>query len=207
MGMSTGQRDCQGLLHGLGFRTIFESVILSRKVVLSKNTEMAVPGNAGVEKVRKRILNPFTMRAYMLAKLPLGLMAGLKVVRLDQEVAEVTVPYGWRSTNPFRSTYFAALSMAAEMSTGVLCMVVVEAASMPVSMMIIGMDAQFLKKATATTTFRCEQGDVLQAAVEETIRSGEPVVEKVQTVGRAPDGTEVARFTFTWSFKRKSSSK
>ena len=47
MGMSTGQRDCQGLLHGLGFRTIFESVILSRKVVLSKNTEMAVPGNAG----------------------------------------------------------------------------------------------------------------------------------------------------------------
>ena len=60
------------------------------------------------EKIRSRLLSPFLMRGYMLAKLPLALMAGLRVRELDRDRCVVTVPYGWRTTNPFRSTYFAA---------------------------------------------------------------------------------------------------
>ena len=33
---------------------------------------------------------------------------------------------------------------------------------------------------------------------------GEPAKATVETVGRAPDGTVVARFQFTWSFKARS---
>jgi hypothetical protein len=150
--------------------------------------------------------NPWLMRLYMLAKLPLALIAGVRVRELDSERCVVTIPYGWRTTNPFRSTYFAALSMAAEMSTGALSMAVVQAAPAPVAMLIVNLEASFEKKATALTTFTCEDGAKATAAVAETLRTGEPATARLESVGRMADGTEVARFAFTWSFKKRSKS-
>jgi hypothetical protein len=42
------------------------------------------------------------------------------------------------------------------------------------------------------------------AAVAETLRTGEGTTVEATAVGRMADGTEVATFVFTWSFKRKS---
>ncbi|MCB1058493.1 MAG: DUF4442 domain-containing protein [Acidobacteria bacterium] len=157
---------------------------------------------AARRKLVRQVTNPWLMRLYMLAKLPLGLFAGLRVRHLDPERCETSVPYGWRSKNPFRSTYFAAQSMAAEMSTGALAMLAL-AGRPPVAMLIVGLDAEFGKKATSLATFTCADGAALFAAVEETLASGEPAVATVETVGRMPDGTVVSRFHFTWSFKRR----
>lgn len=164
----------------------------------------APPASAArVDALRRRMLSPWLMRGYMLTRLPLGLFAGLRVRALDPHRCAVSVPYGWRSTNPFRSTYFAAQSMAAEMSTGALALMAVELAPAPVALLITGLTASFEKKATALATFTCEQGDALFAAVAETVRTGEPAAATVETVGRMADGTVVARFTFTWSFKKR----
>ncbi len=158
-----------------------------------------------LERARRRLLNPFLVRAFMLAKLPLGLFAGLKVRSADAGRCEVTVPYGWRSTNPFRSIYFAAQSMAAELSTGAIAMMAVEVAPEPVALLITGLESTFTKKATSLTTFTCEEGAKIFAAVRETVETGEPAVTRVETVGRMADGTEVSRFVFTWSFKKRAS--
>ena len=123
---------------------------------------------------------------------------------LDSERCAVTVPYGWRTTNPFRSTYFAALGMAAEMSTGALAMMATELAPRPVALIIVGLEAGFEKKAQALTTFTCEDGAKAFAAVAETVRTGEPATARMETVGRTPDRVVVARFAFTWSFRRRS---
>jgi uncharacterized protein DUF4442 len=172
---------------------------------MSESLATAAPAtSAAAEKLRSRMLNPLLVRGFMLKKLPLGLVAGLRVRELDSERCVVTVPYGWRTTNPFRSTYFAALSMAAEMSTGGLAMMAVELASAPVALLIVGLEASFEKKATALTTFTCEQGAKAFAAVAETLRTGEPATARLESVGRMPDGVEVARFAFTWSFKERS---
>lgn len=152
-------------------------------------------------KLRHRMLNPFLMRGYFLAKLPLALFAGLRLRELTEERCVATVPYGWRSTNPFRSTYFAALSMAAELSTGALAMAAVESAPRPVALLITGLTASFEKKATGVTAFTCEEGAKLFETVARTIATGEPIAVEVPTVGTAPDGAVVARFAFTWSFK------
>ncbi len=66
------------------------------------------------EKLRRRLTNPWMLKLFMLMKLPLALFAGLRVQQIDASECAVSVPYGWLSTNPFKSTYFAALSMAAE---------------------------------------------------------------------------------------------
>ncbi len=158
---------------------------------------------AKVEHFRRRMLNPLLFRGFMLAKLPLGLFAGMRLRSVDVDRCETTVPYGWRSTNPFRSIYFAAQSMAAELSTGAIAMLAVELASAPVAMLITGLESSFTKKANARVTFTCEEGAKLFAAVRETVETGEPATASVETVGRMPDGTEVSRFVFTWSFKKR----
>ena len=155
------------------------------------------------EKLRSRMLSPLALRAFMLAKLPLALVAGLKVKELERDRCVVTVPYGWRTTNPFRSTYFAALSMAAEMSTGAPALMAAELAPSPVALLIVNLEASFGKKATGLTAFTCEDGAKAFAAVAETLRTGEAATARLETVGRNPEGAEVARFTFTWSFKKR----
>jgi hypothetical protein len=155
-------------------------------------------------KLAARLKNPFQFRGFLLAKLPLALIAGLRVREMDAERCVVTVPYGWRTTNPFRSTYFAALSMAAEMSTGALAMMATELAVAPVALLIVNLEASFEKKAQALTTFTCEDGAKAVAAVAETVRTGQPVTARMETAGRSPDGKVVARFAFTWSFRRRS---
>lgn len=165
----------------------------------------AVPdaNSAELQRMRRQLLNPWAMRAWMLGNLPLAFMAGLRITALDADRCTVTVPYGWRSQNPFRSTYFAALSMAAEMATGALALTLVRAAPRPVSMLITGMQAEFVKKATSTVAFTCDAGPTLREAVFQTLETGEALSRTVEAVGRLPDGEVAARFTFTWSFKRK----
>jgi Domain of unknown function (DUF4442) len=162
-----------------------------------------LPDPAEVARLAARLKSPLQFRAYMLAKLPLALFAGLRVRVLDAGRCAVSVPYGWRSTNPFRSTYFAALSMAAEMSTGALAMMATQLAPQPVALIIVDLEARFDKKAQALTTFTCEEGAKAFAAVAGTVNTGEATVARMETVGRAPDGLVVARFVFTWSFKRR----
>ena len=147
--------------------------------------------------------NPFLRRLFFLRRLPLALFAGVRLHALDARACTTSVPYGWRSTNPFRSTYFAALAMAAELSTGAIGMLAVQQAPEPIALLIVGMTAGFEKKATALATFTCEDGERAFAAVASTLATGEPATADMTTVGRLPDGTVVARFTFRWSFKRR----
>lgn len=151
--------------------------------------------------LRRRLRSPFWLRLFLLTRLPLAGFAGLRVTRLDDEACTVSVPYGWRSQNPFRSIYFAALAMAAEMSTGALCWLATEESGVSVAMLVVGLEASYGKKADARTTFICEQGAEISRAVQEAVATGEPRTVRVETVGRLPDGAEVARFHFTWSFK------
>ncbi|HEX4963782.1 MAG TPA: DUF4442 domain-containing protein [Thermoanaerobaculia bacterium] len=171
---------------------------------MAETLAVPAPTPAAASKLAARMRSPWLMRGFMLSKLPLALVAGLRVRELDAERCVVTVPYGWRTTNPFRSTYFAALSMAAEMSTGAPAMMAVELASSPVALLIVNLEATFGKKATGLTAFTCEDGAKAFAAVAETLRTGEPATARLESVGRSPEGTEVARFVFTWSFKKRS---
>jgi hypothetical protein len=141
---------------------------------------------------------------YLIGKIPLAAFAGLRVLEIDPDRCLVSVPYGWRTQNPFRSTYFAALSMAAEMSTGALAMLAVREAPVSVAMIIVGLEASFEKKATGTTVFRCEHGAAIKDAVARAASSSDPIALEVPTVGMMADGTVVARFVFRWSFKRRS---
>lgn len=142
------------------------------------------------------------MRLFLLWKLPAAWFVGISVLRCDGERAEVRLPYGWRSQNPFRSTYFAAQCAAAELSTGVLALAAIQDKP-PVSMLVRRIEAEFLKKAAQTLVFTCEEGAAITETVEKALSSDEAQVIRASSVGRLPDGTEAARVWITWSFKAK----
>lgn len=151
------------------------------------------------------VTSPIQFRLYLLTKLPSAFFSGVRVQYVDEEKCIVTIPYKWFSTNPFKSTYFACLSMAAEMSTGILAMSCIYERKPAISMLVVNMQANFVKKATGVTTFICEDGKRIQQMVDEASASGKSTSLTVRAEGKDKDGQLVAEFSFTWSFKVKTS--
>jgi len=149
------------------------------------------------------IQNGFKFRLFLLQKLPAAYFAGVKLAQVSEQGCAVSVPYKWATQNPFRSTYFACLAMAAEMSTGVLAMAHIYKRKPSVSMLITGMESQFYKKATGLTTFTCHDGEAIKQAIAQAIQTGEGQTFRALSRGTNKDGEVVAEFWFTWSFKQK----
>jgi hypothetical protein len=103
----------------------------------------------------KLMKHPFKFRMFLFSKLPAAWFAGVRIREIDETKCRVTIPYKWLTRNPFRSTYFASLSMAAEMSTGALAMAYLYKREPPVSMLVVAVDSSYYKKATSRTSFLC----------------------------------------------------
>lgn len=150
------------------------------------------------------INSPVKFRLFLLSKLPAAFISGVRVRSADENKCVVTVPYKWLSQNPFKSTYFACLSMAAEMSTGVLAMAHIYKRNPSVSMLVLKVEGSFTKKAVGRTTFTCEEGQLIRQTIEDAIISNEGKMVTARSYGRNKDGEVVAEFSITWSFKAKS---
>jgi len=105
--------------------------------------------------------------------------------------------------NPFRSTYFAALAMAAELSTGVLAMAATLERPVKVALLVVKLESEYFKKATGNTLFTCNDGDALQNTVQKAIDQKQPQQFTATSTGINEQGEPVAIFRITWSFKAK----
>jgi len=151
----------------------------------------------------RQMTSPFKFRMFLLSKLPSAYFSGVRVKSLDEDKCEVTVPFKWFSQNPFRSTYFACLSMAAEMSTGALALGHLYKRKPPVSMLVVKTEGDYFKKAVDRTTFVCEAGSEIKRMIEEAVATGEARTIRAKTTGKNKAGELVAEFYITWSFKTK----
>lgn len=149
------------------------------------------------------INHPLKFRLFLLQKLPAAFFSGLRVKEVNEERCIVTVPFKWFTKNPFRSTYFACLSMAAEMSTGILAMAAIYKQPVAISMLVTGIEGKFYKKATGLTRFVCEEGISIKEIVQKAIEDKESHSILVVATGYNQDNERVAEFRITWSFKVK----
>jgi len=145
---------------------------------------------------------PWKMRFFLFWKLPSAWFMGIGVRSCDLEKCMVELPYSWRAQNPFRSTYFAAQCAAGELSTGLLAMAHLQEKP-PVSMLVTHIEADFLKKASKTLTFTCNDGSEFQAAIQKALETGEAQTFQAESIATLPDGREAARVRITWSFRIK----
>jgi len=155
------------------------------------------------EKARRQVMSPVPATAWMWRTLPLAAFAGVRVVRLDEQACAVRAPGGWRTQNPFRSTYFAAQAMAAEMSTGAPALVLLRDSPVSIAMLIVGLRVTYSKKLVGAGVFTCEDVAGLRAAIARAGTSDEPQAFTARSTGRDGKGDVVAEFELDWSFRRR----
>jgi uncharacterized protein DUF4442 len=155
------------------------------------------------ERMRRRLLNPWLFRAYLVGRLPLAAAAGLRLRRLDDTGCDVWLPGGWRTRNPFASTYFAAQVMAAEMSTGAAASILVASAPASVAFILRGIRATFTKRIVGGSLFTFDDVAGLRSAVDRAASSPEEQPYTGHSTGRTAQGEVAAEFDVTWSFKRR----
>jgi hypothetical protein len=159
--------------------------------------------NAQADKVRRQVLSPLGFKLYMMKELPLAAFAGLRLRSLDEGGCTVMLPGGWRTQNPFRSTYFAAQAMAAEMSTGAPAMVLVRGSEARVSMLVTAIHARFTKKIAGASQFTFRDLSEMASTIERAAQTGEAAAFVARSVGRNSAGDVASEFEVEWSFKRR----
>ncbi len=155
------------------------------------------------EALRLQLLQPWRFRLYLLRSLPLALAAGLRLVRLDAQECVVGLPGGWRTRNPFGSTYFAAQAMAAELSTGAPAMLLAQAATRSTALILVEIRAVFAKRILGPVQFSFSDVPAMSDAIERAGRQDEPVTFTANSLARGEDGLVLSAFEVTWSFKRR----
>lgn len=151
---------------------------------------------------RRQVLNPLKLRLFMLQKLPMAWLAGLRLIRLTPGQATVTIRLKYLTQNPFRSIYFACLAMAAELASGIQALMHVQAGG-AVSMLVVKVEGDFTKKAVGLIAFTCEDGPRIAQAIAESRAMGEGRTVACTSTGVDQAGDVVAVFRFTWSFRAK----
>lgn len=149
------------------------------------------------------INSPIKFRLFLLKNLPAAYFSGVRIVTATKERSVISIPYKWFTRNPFRCTYFACLSMAAEMSTGILAMANTYQRFPKISMLVTGIEGKFYKRATGLNVFICEEGNAIKQTVEKTITTDQAQSITILSSGFNKQNDLIAEFRITWSFKMK----
>ena len=155
---------------------------------------------------RKKYFNDISSRwkivIFFLAKLPSAIFWGISIKSIAPHKSEVTIPYGWKTRNPFKSMYFAAQAGAAELSTGILVQGSIQGRG-KWSMYVTGFRAEYGVTAKSKITFTCKVDDELEKLINEIERSGKPKEITMVSTGVNENREMVSKFYITWSLKKK----
>jgi len=147
--------------------------------------------------------NWFLYKLYAIQKLPLAFLTGFTIIELNESQCVTRVKYKHLNKNPFRSTFWAVLGMAAEMSTGAYALLATKGKDDSVAVILVSTHAEFVKKATGVTTFTCSDWHEFDSAANAAIATNEPQTATGRSTGLNSAGENIANFEFTWSFKKR----
>ena len=149
------------------------------------------------------MLNPFYFKLFLFLKLPMAFLAGIKLKVLSDNRALLQMKYQYINKNPFGSIYFACLSMAAELASGMLAASIAYKSNPKLSMLVVGVKINFIKKAVGLIIFECNQGKEILEVIQKSIITDEGQTIDVLTLAKNEEGDVVADFLIKWSFKVK----
>lgn len=145
----------------------------------------------------------FKYHLFLLVKLPIAIIAGVRLRSISLESCATSVKHRWLNQNPFQSIYFAVQAMAAELSTGALVLQFIKQQKSSISMLVVAQQAEFFKKATGRIYFVCNDGAAIENAIKNAVNTNEAQICIMEAVGKNENDDTVAVFKFTWSVKQK----
>ena len=144
------------------------------------------------------------VRGMALFKVPMLFFASPTVIELTDRRCVVKLPLNRRTRNHLGSMYFGALSVGADCAGALIAWRLGENQPRRISLIFKDFHAEFLKRAEGDVYFTCDDGEVIQRAVDQTAATGERLNLPVNVVATVPSklGDEpVARFILTLSLK------
>jgi hypothetical protein len=157
----------------------------------------------GFESFLRITRNKYKFNLFLFQKLPIAFLSGVRIIKMDENRAIVSIPFKFLTKNPFKSVYFASQAMAAELSTGILALAHTYQHKPDISMLVLNMKADFIKKAKTNLFFECAEGTKIKDAIRECIISGSGKTVEIKSTGKDIKENIVAEFIFTWTFKMK----
>ena len=147
--------------------------------------------------------SPTKLNTFLFFKLPSAFWCGVRVKLISPEKCVATVKHRWLNQNPFNSMYFAVQAMAAELTTGALVMYQIKKSGKNISMLVANNKGNFTKKAKGRITFTCNQGHLIEEAIQKTIATGEGGTLWLKSIGVDEKGDQVSEMDFEWSVRLK----
>lgn len=135
--------------------------------------------------------------------MPAAYFTGVRVASIEENKAVIRVKYRWISQNPFNSLYYGVQAMAAELSTGVLVLKKIYNTKQRISMLVTRQTATFTKKGVGIVRFTCKDGAKIDAAITETLKTGEGQIVLMSSQALDEEGDIVSSFEFEWSIRVK----
>ena len=148
----------------------------------------------------KRLTNPWKLRLWMIAKLPMGLLSGMYIESLEENRCVVILKDRWWIRNPFRSVFWAVMGMAAELSTGAL--VYAYASGTDVKFILVGMEAKFFKKTKGKSYYFCDTGLDVSRSIELLVNTNDTSIVMLPVTAKDEAGQVLATFTFQWQLRK-----
>ena len=138
---------------------------------------------------------------FLLRKLPAAYFCGVRIRSLDSDQCEIKITLNWFNKNPFKSMFWAAQGMAAELTTGLMITDKIKKSGYDISMLLISNSSNYFKKATGTIIFNCSQGNKIDDMIEKLINLKTPQKIVLSSTGINRQNVTVSKFTFEWSLK------
>ena len=146
-------------------------------------------------------MNFLKYNLFLLRKLPSAYFCGVRIRSLDSDQCEIKITLNWFNKNPFKSMFWAAQGMAAELTTGLMITDKIKKSGYDISMLLISNSSNYFKKATGTIIFNCSQGNKIDDMIEKLINLKTPQKIVLSSTGINRQNVTVSKFTFEWSLK------
>ena len=100
----------------------------------------------------------FKYNFFLLKDLPSAFFCGTRIKSIDDKQCEIKIRLNWFNKNPFKSMFWAAQGMAAELTTALMITDKIRKSGHNISMLLISNNADYYKKATGLIVFNCIEG-------------------------------------------------
>jgi hypothetical protein len=149
-------------------------------------------------------MNQLKYTFFLFFQLPSAFFCGVRLKYLDSFKSIVSINHSWFNKNPFKSIFWAAQGMAAELTTGSLIKNAIKESGVNVSYLVIENKSSFYKKATGKIIFECNQGKELQDLFNSFDKDNNKAIIELKSIGTDSNNIKVSEFSFTWSLKVRS---
>jgi len=138
---------------------------------------------------------------FLLRKLPSAYFCGARIKSIDSNQCEIKITLNWFNKNPFKSMFWAAQGMAAELTTALMITDKIKKSGYDISMLLISNSSNYFKKATGTIIFNCSQGNKIDEMINKLISSNTSQTITLSSTGINQNNITVSKFIFEWSLK------